>query len=177
MTSLGIVAVSLACLTAGADTTYAEARKTSTESGKPMVVLVGADWCPACKVMKDKVLPQIRQHGALHRVAFAQVNYDRERELAGQLTAGGPIPQLLVFRRDGNAWRLRRLIGGYDVSTVESFIAQGIAPEKAGDKSGKQGERSIADLPGKAEPSSVAATPASHAAASRVTPTHDEQAE
>ena len=166
MTSLGLAVVSLACLTTGADPTYAEARKTCTETGKPMVVLVGADWCPACKLMKDRVLPQIRQHGVLRPVAFAQVNYDRERELASQLTAGGLLPQLLVFRRDGSTWRLRRLIGGCNVSTVESFIAQGIDPKKAGDKSGKQGERSIADLPGKAEPTSVEATPASQVSGS-----------
>jgi thioredoxin-like negative regulator of GroEL len=167
MTTLAFAAISLACLTTGADPahaepTYAEARKASTETGQPMVVLVGADWCPACKVMKDTVLPQIRQHGVLRRVAFALVNFDREKELAGQLTAGGPIPQLLVFRREGSDWRLRRLIGGYDAKTVENFIAQGIEPPKAGDKAGKQGERSIADLPGKAEPAAVAATPTSH---------------
>ena len=177
MMSLGLAAVSLACLTAGPDSTYAEARKTCTETGKPMVVLVGADWCPACKVMKDKVLPQIRQHGLLRRVAFAHVNYDREKELAGQLIAGGPIPQLLIFRRDGSAWRLRRLVGGYDVNTVESFIAQGIDPEKAGNKSAGKGERTVADLPGKAEPATVEATPASHAATSGDAPTEGDKAE
>jgi thioredoxin-like negative regulator of GroEL len=180
MMSLGLAAVSLACLTTGADSTYAEARKTCTETGKPMVVLVGADWCPACKVMKDRVLPQIRQHGVLRRVAFAQVNYDREKELAGQLIAGGPIPQLLVFRREGSAWRLRRLIGGSDVGTVESFISQGIEPEKADSKSGnidplRKGERTIADLPGKA--SAVEATPASHTTTSGVAAAQDDKAE
>ncbi len=116
----------------GAEITYAEARKACRETGKPMVVLVGADWCPACKVMKDQVVPQIRQQGVLRKVAFALVNFDRERELAGQLTAGGPIPQLLVFRQDGTTWRYRRLIGGYDAKTVEKFISQGIDPDQSG---------------------------------------------
>jgi thiol:disulfide interchange protein len=146
---------------AGTEGTYAETRKNCSETGTPMVVLVGADWCPACKVMKDQVLPQIRQQGVLRRAAFALVNFDRDRELASQLTAGGPIPQLLVFRQDGTAWRVRKLIGGYDAKTVENFIAQGIDPEKAGYKTGKQAERSIPTLPGKAEPAAVAATPAS----------------
>jgi len=130
MTALSLAVVQIAMIATGADT-YAEAHKTCTETGRPMVVLVGADWCPACKQMKDNVLPQVRQHGLLRRVAFALVNLDREKELGTQLTEGGPIPQLVMYRRDGDGWKLRRLIGRNDVKAVEKFIAQGIELDKA----------------------------------------------
>ena len=141
MTSLALAAA--LALAANSPETYADAHKASTETGKPMVVLVGADWCPACKQMKDKVLPQLRERGALSRVGFALVNFDREKDLAGRLTNNGPIPQLLLFRRDGNGWKLRRLVGGHDVKTVETFIAQGIEPEGAA----KSDEKAVAELP------------------------------
>ncbi len=119
------IAFQAALMAAGAET-YAEAHKETTETGRPMVVMVGADWCPACVTMKDSVLPQIRQRGTLRRVAFATVNYDREQTLAEQLTQGGPIPQLLMFRRTPAGWRLRRLVGGQSAETIESFIDEGV---------------------------------------------------
>jgi len=91
-----------------------------------MVIMVGADWCPACQTMERFVLPEIQRRGILRRVAFAIVNVDRERELSQALTSGGPIPQLLMYRRTSAGWRLRRLIGGQSVETVESFIDEGV---------------------------------------------------
>jgi len=124
MTNLGVTAL-FAMVAVGGDS-YADAHKETTETGRPMVVMVGADWCPACQVMKNTILPEVRKRGILRKVAFALVNLDREGELGGQLTGNGPIPQLLVYRRTADGWRLRRLIGGQDVQTVEKFINEGV---------------------------------------------------
>jgi len=35
-------------------------------------------------------------------VVFAVVNPDRDRDLANQLTGGGPIPQLVMYRKTSN---------------------------------------------------------------------------
>lgn len=119
------VLVQVSFLTMGAET-YADAYHTTVETGRPMVVLVGADWCAACRVMEHTVLPQIRERGGLGKVAFAIVNLDQERDLGDQLTNRGPIPQLLLFRKAEDGWKLRRLVGRQTVETVTSFIEQGV---------------------------------------------------
>ncbi|MGQ9574746.1 MAG: thioredoxin family protein [Thermoguttaceae bacterium] len=132
MTALGLVSIVPIALIAAGGETYAEAHRTATHTGRPIVVLVGADWCPACRQMTEQVVPQVRQRGLLRRVAFAFVNLDREKELGGLLTGNGPIPQLLMFRRTPEGWRLRRLIGVCDAQTMERFIRQGIELDQAG---------------------------------------------
>jgi thiol-disulfide isomerase/thioredoxin len=111
---------------ASSEKSYAEAHQQVLKSRTPMVVMVTADWCPACQTMKSTVIPQVRQHGLLRKVLFTTVNVDRERELGKRLVAGGPIPQLLMYRRTRDGWRLRRLVGGHSTATVEEFINQGV---------------------------------------------------
>ena len=112
----------------GADgATYADAHRAATENGKPLVVMVGTDWCGPCQQMKRNVLPQVREHGVLSKVSFATVNADNEAELARQLTGGGPVPQLVVYRRSGQGWIRRKLIGGQTVATVEQFIKEAVS--------------------------------------------------
>jgi thioredoxin-like negative regulator of GroEL len=118
--------------------TYAEAHRRTTETGKPMVVMVSTDWCAPCQTMKKSVLPRIREHGLLRKVAFAVVNPDHDRELAERLTGGGPIPQLVMFRRTADGWMRRKLVGGQSVETVEEFIKDGLALDAADRKSASQ---------------------------------------
>ena len=83
----------------------------------------------------------MKRHGILRNVAFAEVDLDEERELGSELTEGGPIPQIVVYRQTPLGWRLRRLIGGQDVRTVEQFILRGVRDndkEKQGGSSAKK---------------------------------------
>jgi len=107
--------------------TYTEAHQATMKTGKPMLVMVSTEWCPACQVMKRRILPQIRERGLLSRVAFATVNPDRENELAHQLIGNGVIPQLVMYRRTPRGWIRRVLVGGQSVEKVEQFIHEGIA--------------------------------------------------
>ena len=114
---------------------YATAREQTTKTGKPIVILVGAEWCPACVEMKQKVMPEIRKRGILRRVAFANVNLDRQGKLAKQLTGGGPIPQMIMYRKTRKGWLRRELIGGQSPKTVEDFINSGIKLDAEAKKS------------------------------------------
>ncbi len=118
--------VQVSIFAANADT-YAAAHHMATETGKPMVVMIGTEWCKPYQKMERTVLPQLRKHGLLKKVAFAVVNPDRERALVKKLTGGGPIPQLLMFRKTPKGWKRRKLVGGQSIHTVEKFINQGIA--------------------------------------------------
>jgi len=111
---------------AGESESYGEAHRETTETGRPMIVLVGAEWCPACVTMKDEVVPRLKQRGILRKVAFAAVDLDRQRQLGRKLTEGGPIPQLIMFRKTSDGWRRRTLIGGQSEKAVSNFIAEGI---------------------------------------------------
>ncbi len=124
-----IVCLEFAALATGGET-YVEARKVTTEKGCPLVVMVGATWCPACQVMKNSVIPEVRRQGILQRVSFAAVDVDQEQELGSQLTKGGPLPQILMLRKTEQGWKLRRLVGGQDAQAVEKFIAQGIEADR-----------------------------------------------
>jgi thioredoxin-like negative regulator of GroEL len=138
MTSMILsITVQVALLGAGVEATpasietYAEARRTATETGKPIVVMVSTDWCPPCQVMKKQVMPQVRERGLLRKVAFALVNPDRDRELADKLIGDGPIPQLVMFRRTSGGWARKSLVGGQSVEAVEQFISDGLEKDKA----------------------------------------------
>jgi thiol-disulfide isomerase/thioredoxin len=117
--------------------TYTQAHRLTTRTGRPMVVLVGAEWCPACKVMKDTVIPAVKKRGGLNKVSFAVVDIDEEKELGKTLINRGPIPQLLMYRRTPLGWRLRRIVGGQSVKSVETFVETGIKLDEAA-KSGQE---------------------------------------
>ncbi len=57
----------------GGNVSYADAYTASAETGKPMLVLIGADWCPHCVVMKNRVMPQLQQQGERHRAVGHRV--------------------------------------------------------------------------------------------------------
>lgn len=102
--------------------TYAAAHKQTLETGRPLVVLVGADWCPACQQMKQNVIPQAKRQGLLNRVAFATVNSDQEPGVARQLMRGGSIPQLIMYRKTKDGWMRRQLTGAQSLEALDSFL-------------------------------------------------------
>jgi hypothetical protein len=101
--------------------------------------------------MKNSVIPEVRRQGILPRVAFAAVDVDQEQELGSQLTKRGPLPQILMFRKTEQGWKLRRLVGGQDAQVVEKFIAQGIEADRkarsAGSSPGWQPRREKLEEP------------------------------
>jgi thiol-disulfide isomerase/thioredoxin len=127
MLNLAVAAAIQAAVLTGGEATYSEAYKLAKDSGKPLVVLVGADWCPACQTMKNSTMPELQQAGGLKNVAFAVVNYDRQTSLARRLMRGSSIPQLIMFHQTEKGWRRTSLIGSQSVASVESMIKQGIA--------------------------------------------------
>ncbi len=125
MNSLVMIALCTAAVGGNDGETYADAHQASVKSGKPMLVMVSTEWCPACQVMKRRILPQIRERGLLSRVAFASVNPDQEHDLSNQLIGNGPIPELVMYRKTPRGWMRRVLVGSQSVENVEHFINEG----------------------------------------------------
>jgi len=106
---------------------YQAARVDAEANQRPLLVLVGADWCPGCRTMKHSILPALARRGALRTVSFAAVDADAEAETARELMRGSAIPQLIVFSRavDGR-WHREQITGSASEREVQSLIARAI---------------------------------------------------
>ena len=122
MTAFTIAALLQFSVVTSAAQSYGDAYQASADSGRPLLVMVGAEWCPGCVTMKQSVIPQVERNGALKEVAFAYVNTDQQGRLAKKLMRGGSIPQLIAFRKTRSGWQREQLTGAQSASAVESFI-------------------------------------------------------
>ncbi len=105
---------------------YATAYHQALESGKPLVILVGTDWCPACQQMKNGAIPELAKRGGLNKVAFAHVNAEHDSALAGKLMRGGSVPQLVMYYKTEAGWQRDQITGATSAGAIQAFI------EKAG---------------------------------------------
>ncbi len=103
---------------------YADAYKQSVAENKPLMVVVGAPWCPACNVLKDTTLKSMATSGELDAVSLVMINRDEAPELAQQLTKGvRTLPQIIVFsKEDTGQWKRRRLMGFQTRQPVRTLI-------------------------------------------------------
>ena len=108
--------------TSATGASYKEAYQEAKETGKPLVILVGADWCPGCRTMKQTVMPALKQAGELSQVSFATVNTDQDSELAGKLMQGGSIPQLIVYKQTDNGWQREQVTGARSVTETRGLL-------------------------------------------------------
>lgn len=107
---------------------YTLAYKESLQHDKPLMVVVGAEWCPACNVLKDTTIHSMEINGELEGVSVAVVDRDAEPELAAELMSGEKmIPQIIVFsKNDSGGWQRRKLTGYQPAQPVRSLIRRAI---------------------------------------------------
>lgn len=127
MSGLSIALILQAALLASSnETSYTQAYQTHQNTGRPLVVLVGADWCPGCREMKQSVIPALKREGGLDDVAFAMVDTDREGELAGKLMRGSSIPQLIIYHDSPTGVKRVGVVGAQSTAAVKNLIRKGI---------------------------------------------------
>ncbi|MCR9120637.1 MAG: thioredoxin family protein [bacterium] len=103
---------------------YSEALKDSQDNGKPLLVLVSAEWCPACQVMKNTVLKPLEEEGQLESVEWATVNLDNDGPMARRLMRGGSIPQLILFQKTPAGWRRTQYVGAQTRSKIKELVSK-----------------------------------------------------
>ena len=108
---------------------YAKAFREAKERNQPLIVLVGATWCPGCQTMKQSVMPRLARSGGLSEVSYATVDADAEPALAGSLMRGSMIPQLIVFRQEGGKWQREQVTGATSDAEVKRLIAHAVAKQ------------------------------------------------
>jgi thioredoxin-like negative regulator of GroEL len=146
-----------AALATNVESSYRDAYLHTAETGKPLVVLVGADWCPGCRTMHNSTLPQAAQKGMLKNVSYAHVNTDHDGQLARQLMQGGSIPQLIMFYETPEGWKRKQITGATNVHSLEAFLKVGI-DGSATVRAKKEGDRKVAAQPAKSTPAPVPAS-------------------
>jgi thioredoxin-like negative regulator of GroEL len=128
MTGFAMLVVMQAGLLGAEGQSYADAYNQAVTQGKPLVVLVGADWCQGCNVMKKGVIPNLFRRGKLRDVQFSTVNADEHPKLARSLMRGESIPQLIVFSKTADGgWRREQLVGQKAEQEVEELIDRAAA--------------------------------------------------
>ncbi|MEX2176939.1 MAG: thioredoxin family protein [Pirellulaceae bacterium] len=137
MSGLTIAWLLPASLLAAGPGDYADAYRQSQTDGQPLLVLVGADWCPGCVTMKQGVLPRLTQAGRLQGAHLAVVNLDYESDLAGQLMRGGTIPQLIVFAKTPAGWHREQITGATSDAAVEALVSRARAAQATAASAGR----------------------------------------
>ena len=63
MTNITLVAFAQVSLLGAGQQDFDQACQQSLTTRRPLVVLLGARWCPACQKMKNTILPQVARTG------------------------------------------------------------------------------------------------------------------
>ena len=105
-------------------TDYQTAFDRAQKDDKPLLVLVTAEWCPPCKMMKQTTIPQMIEGKKFDQVHFATVDLDKNPTDARNLIGNRGIPQLVIYEKQNDTWNVRYLSGYQDVAKVESFLSQ-----------------------------------------------------
>lgn len=145
MTGLALSLVIQSSLLGGGAEPYDAAYHKAEETGRPLLVLVGADWCPGCRTMKSSVLPRLQAGGKLASVQWALVDTDRQAALAGKLMRGGTIPQLIVFSKTETGWHREQITGAASEAAVEGLIRRAVDAQAASRTAKKDSESSTAE--------------------------------
>jgi thiol-disulfide isomerase/thioredoxin len=125
MTGLAL-SLALAASMVGEVKSYGSAYAAAQKSGKPLLVLIGAEWCPGCRTMKSQVMPRMSADGKLKDVEFAVIDTDREEALSDKLLRGNLIPQLVLITKTADGWQRQYLTGAQSESAVSAMIGQGL---------------------------------------------------
>ena len=128
LAGLGILLLQNALLCAE-PSAYERAFQEAQTRKQPLIVLVGATWCPGCQTMKQSVMPQMARRGELKNVSYATVDADAEPELAGSLMRGGAIPQLIVFHQEAGKWVREQIIGETSEAEVRRLIGRALTSQ------------------------------------------------
>ncbi|MEL6108609.1 MAG: thioredoxin family protein [Planctomycetota bacterium] len=129
MATLLLAVIMSSVTTAPLKTNYAEAYRESVAQDKPLMVVVGAPWCPACNVLKQTTIEPMAQTGELDAVSVAVLDRDSDPELVKQLTKGEKmIPQIIMFTRTpSGAWKRNRLMGYQPKQPVRNLIRSAVS--------------------------------------------------
>lgn len=105
-------------------TDYKTAYQRSQQDERPLLVLVSAEWCPPCRMMKQNTIPAMVDNNKFSNVHFATVDLDRNPVDARNLIGDRGVPQLVLYEKQDGVWTVRFLSGYHDIAAVETFLGK-----------------------------------------------------
>ncbi len=110
-------------------TDYATAYRESVAQDKPLLVVVGAPWCPACNALKQTTIQPMALTGELDDVSVVLLNRDNDPALVNQLTKGEKmLPQITMYTKgDTEKWERKRLMGYQPKQPVRNLIRKAVS--------------------------------------------------
>ncbi|MEM7782562.1 MAG: thioredoxin family protein [Planctomycetota bacterium] len=121
---LVVAILTIGNLSAQEPSDYRTAFNRAQSGDKPLLVLVTAEWCPPCQIMKKTTIPELKSKDAFSRFHFATVDLGKEEPLARKLIGNRGVPQLIMYEKSEGKWLRRYLRGAQTVQTVEAFVSQ-----------------------------------------------------
>ena len=124
MIALAVLLLSAPNVNAQQPVDYKTAYERAQQGDKPLLVLITAEWCPPCQVMKKTTIPELIQKEAFRGFHYSTVDLDKEEKLARQLIGDRGVPQLIMYEKQEGKWIRRYLRGIQTPQTVEAFVAR-----------------------------------------------------
>ena len=133
-----------------ADDSHDAAVRRSEASGRPLILLFHADWCPPCKLIEKTMLPAIRTRGEL-----GIIDVDRQPDLVAYYGPIETVPHMMLYERVRDGWRFRARF--MDAAQIKAWLGvRAGAGEPASAKepaaAAKQEPQAAADCDGNACP-------------------------
>lgn len=117
-----LMTISAIVATDGNALDYKVAYEKAQAGNKPLLVLVTAEWCPPCQIMKTTTIPNLLAKDAFKDTYFATVDLDKQSALARKLIGSRGVPQLILFEKSDGKWLRRYLRGVQTEESVQSFL-------------------------------------------------------
>ena len=103
---------------------YEAAFKKADKEKKPLVIVVGAEWCVSCLIMKRETMQPMQKDGQLDKVVVTYVDKDQNPELAEKLMKGPTLPQVIVFNKKDGKWKRVSLTGMQSKKRMKELLAR-----------------------------------------------------
>ena len=104
------------------EVSYNTALSEAKKSGKPMIVVFSAAWCPPCQAMKKDVYPSAEVKAYHDKFVWAYLDVDEaSNEAAMKQFAVSPIPHIQFVSASGKA--IDKQIGGTDAASFAKTLA------------------------------------------------------
>lgn len=110
----------------------AEAQRKAADSGKPLVVDVGAEWCGWCKKLDKDTWPSPDVTAFTGDFVWVKVDDDRDKSMSNKYKIQG-LPTILVLRGESVVARQE---GYLEAGDMASFLKSALAKAKAASPTG-----------------------------------------
>ena len=107
---------------------YTVAYDTAVRSNRELLVLISADWCGACRKLKQQLGSNPQLKPLLEPYLCTIVDVDRQPELARALGGQGGIPLLIAYSKTPRGWVRREMRGYPSVKKLTKFLRSSSGP-------------------------------------------------